>query len=545
MLDELYTAIAHALRAGEQVALVTIVRVEGSTPRSPGAQMLVWSNGRTMGTIGGGALEARIVKDALTALATGHSHLEEYSLRGNEPEGLGVCGGCVQVFTHVLRPGARLVIAGAGHVAQPLAQLAAQVGFRVLVVDDRPEFLSAERFPAAETQVVTFGDLHSQVHLDEHTSVVIVTRSHEHDEVVLRQMLDLPLAYLGLMGSRGKVHQLFNSLREEGFGHAQLERVHAPIGLDIRAETPTELAVSILAEVIGTGRGGSGLPLSRVTRASDAAAGVEGDFAEGLVVVRGAGDLATGVAHRLHRAGLAMVMTEIAQPRALRRAVSFAIAVFEGQATVEGVTAVRVESADEAREALARRQIALLVDPEARIARTLAPEVLVDAIVAKRNVGTRITDAPLVVGLGPGFTAGADVHVVVETMRGHDLGRMITEGSAEPNTGLPGPIMGHARERVLWSPADGTIQGRYRIGQRIEAGDTVAEVAGLPVVASVSGVLRGLLHDGLPVQAGEKVGDVDPRGIVEHCFTISDKARAIAGGVLEAILHARQQRALG
>ena len=263
---------------------------------------------------------------------------------------------------------------------------------------------------------------------------------------------------------------------------------------------------------------------------------------QGLVVVRGAGDLASGVAHRLHRAGLAVVMTEIAQPRALRLAVSFASAVYEGSMAIEGVEARQAESAAGARRILARRQIALLVDPEAQVALSLGPEVVVDAIMAKRNLGTSITAAPLVIGLGPGFSAGVDVHLVVETMRGHSLGRVISRGGAEPDTGVPAAILGYTRERVLWSPAEGVLRSLRRIGEPVEAGAAVAEVAGQPVVACVSGVLRGLLHDGLPVRAGEKVGDVDPRGIREYCYTISDKARAIGGGVLEAILYARQQR---
>ena len=266
-------------------------------------------------------------------------------------------------------------------------------------------------------------------------------------------------------------------------------------------------------------------------------------YTPNLVAILGAGDLASGVAHRLRRAGFSVVMTELAEPRALRRAVSFASAVTEGQVTVEGVVARRARSAGGARRILAQGAIPVMVDPEARLALSLRPEVLVDARMAKRNLGVTRGQAPIVIGLGPGFVAGADVHLVVETMRGHGLGRVIDAGPAAPNTGVPGEVLGYARERVLWSPADGVLQGRCRIGQPVAAGAVVAEVGGLPVVAGVSGVLRGLARDGLQVRAGEKVGDVDPRGVVEYCFTISDKARAIGGGVLEAILHARQSLA--
>ncbi len=258
-----------------------------------------------------------------------------------------------------------------------------------------------------------------------------------------------------------------------------------------------------------------------------------------LVLIRGAGDLASGIAHRLHRAGLAVAMTEVPEPRALRRAVSFATAIYEGSIRLEGVEARRAASSEEARLFLRQGLIAVLVDPECQALQALRPEILVDAIMAKRNLGTRIDSAPLVIGVGPGFTAGVDVHAVIETQRGHDLGRVIYRGSAAANTGVPGAVLGYTRERVLWAPAAGVLRSGLPIGAHVEAGQAVAEVNGQPLLATVSGVLRGLMHDGLRVEAGEKVGDVDPRGVAEHCFTISDKARAIGGGVLEAILHAR------
>jgi len=265
----------------------------------------------------------------------------------------------------------------------------------------------------------------------------------------------------------------------------------------------------------------------------------EHSFTPRLVVIRGAGDLASGIAHRLRRAGLAVVMTDIAQPHALRRAVSFASAIYEGSTTIEGVEGRLAGSGEEACQLLRQGYIPVVVDPECHILRELHPEVLVDAIMAKRNMGTRIDWAPLVIGIGPGFVAGVDVHAVVETQRGHHLGRIIYEGSAAANTGIPGAVLGYTRERVLWAPRAGTLRGGLPIGTRVEAGQAVAEVDGQPVAATVSGVLRGLMHDGLEVDAGEKIGDVDPRGVVEYCFTIGDKARAIGGGVLEAILHAR------
>ena len=184
----------------------------------------------------------------------------------------------------------------------------------------------------------------------------------------------------------------------------------------------------------------------------------------------------------------------------------------------------------------------VIVDPNGTLIPMLKPDVLVDARMAKRNLGTAITDAPIVIGLGPGFTAGQDVHAVIETARGHNLGRMILQGSAEADTHIPGLVQGYGRERVLWAPRAGLFHGLLHIGEFVEAGQAVAHVEEQPVLASISGVLRGILHDNVLVREGQKVGDIDPRGIVEYCFTISDKSRAIGGGVLEAILYLLHKR---
>ena len=256
-----------------------------------------------------------------------------------------------------------------------------------------------------------------------------------------------------------------------------------------------------------------------------------------LTLIRGAGDLASGIALRLWRAGFDIVMTEIARPTTIRRTVAFSEAVLRGETAVEGVTAKRAENAAEARRLLEDGILPVLVDPSCACREELCPDALVDAILAKRNLGTTAEDAPVVVGVGPGFTAGVDCHAVVETMRGHTLGRVIYKGSALPNTNIPGLIGGYAGERVLRAPADGQFAGTREIGDVVAEGDTVGFVAGQPMVCTIGGVLRGLLADGTATVEGMKAGDVDPRGKKEYCDTVSDKALAIAGGVLEAVLH--------
>ncbi|GFN22261.1 selenium-dependent molybdenum cofactor biosynthesis protein YqeB [Thermanaeromonas sp. C210] len=263
---------------------------------------------------------------------------------------------------------------------------------------------------------------------------------------------------------------------------------------------------------------------------------------ENLVVIKGAGDLASGVAHRLWRAGFQIIMTEIPQPTVIRRTVAFAEAVYEGVVEIEGLRGRLVRDGEEAWQVASRDEVAVLVDPQAGVVNELRPQVVVDAIMAKTNVGTSMDQAPIVIALGPGFRAGRDAHAVIETMRGHYLGRVIFHGEALPNTGVPGEVGGYSSERVIRAPAEGKFQGLKRIGDWVQAGEVVATVEGVPVVSAIDGILRGMLHDGLRVTPGMKVGDVDPRAQREHCFTISDKARAIAGGVLEAILFFQNRR---
>ncbi len=258
-----------------------------------------------------------------------------------------------------------------------------------------------------------------------------------------------------------------------------------------------------------------------------------------LVLIKGAGDLATGVAVRLHRCGFPVIMTELPNPLMVRRTVAFGEAVYETEVAVEGIRARRVDGIAAARQVLAERAIPVLVDPETRCLAGLAPAVLIDGVMAKVNTGTRLADAPLVIALGPGFVAGVDCHAVIETNRGHLLGRVIYTGSAEPDTGEPGLVGGKTTQRVLRAPVDGIVENRAAIGERVEEGQVVAVVAHIPVIALTAGVLRGLVRPGVRVTAGLKIGDIDPRAEPAHCYLVSEKALAIAGGVLEAILSAR------
>lgn len=266
------------------------------------------------------------------------------------------------------------------------------------------------------------------------------------------------------------------------------------------------------------------------------------------LLLRGGGDLASGVALRLQRAGLRLVITELAQPLVVRRSVSFAEAVFQGVISVEGVTARRIDAVGEAglaqiQTAWLNDEIPILVDPQAEAARGLQPLVWVDGRMIKQPPETDLHVAPLVIGLGPGFIAGANCHAVIETRRGAHLGRVVWQGGPEPDTGIPESVGNFGKERVLRAPVEGFLAARAQIGDLLTAGQPVAEVGGVTVVAPFAGVLRGLVHPGLFIQKGMKIGDVDPRADPQLCHLVSDKSLAVGGGVLEAILSRPQLRA--
>lgn len=256
-----------------------------------------------------------------------------------------------------------------------------------------------------------------------------------------------------------------------------------------------------------------------------------------LILIKGAGDIATGIAVRLKNSGMQVVMTEIAIPTTVRRSVAFSRAVYEGSAVVENITAKLVLDFAQIPAVLQQDEIPVLIDPRCEVLKSIHFDAVVDSILAKKNLSTDPTQAPMVIGVGPGFSVPQDCHCVIETQRGHDLGRCIYQGCAAKNTGIPGEIGGYTVERLLRAPCDGIFHPILAIGDIVKAGQTVAMVDDQPVTAQIDGIVRGLLQDNVPVKAGMKSGDIDPRGCYEHCFTVSDKARAVGGGVLEAILH--------
>jgi len=534
---EFFAKAAELTAANIPFAIATIVEASGSTPRDK-AKMLVTASGPVAGTVGGGAIEAAVIEEARRAIALDRPIMLDYSL--DHGPGAGSlpmeCGGSMRVYVEAFGSRPRLVVVGAGHVGQAIARAAKAVGYRVTMVDDRPDYATAERLGFADELYVD-ADLEAAMAAapsDGRDCVVVSTPSHRSDEQAIRRYVGADCRYLGVLGSRRKVAAMFSRMRADGVPEERIASVRAPIGLDLGAETPEEIAVSVLAEIMAVVSGRDGAPL----------AGRRAD----LVVVRGAGDLATGVIVRLKAAGFRVAALEIERPTSIRRTVALCEAVYSGEARVEGALARRVDGIDEANAAIADGVVPILVDPDCRYVRALAPIALVDATLSKRNTGVRRGMAPAVIGLGPGFEAGGDVDAVIETQRGHDLGRVILRGKAADDTGVPGEIGGKSAERVIKSTAAGIVEAIASIGQLVEAGDPVIGVRGpdglTEVRTSIAGVVRGAIRPGLEVPVGMKIADVDPRGSVESCYSVSDKARSIGGAVLEAILalKGRQKR---
>ncbi len=259
-----------------------------------------------------------------------------------------------------------------------------------------------------------------------------------------------------------------------------------------------------------------------------------------MIIVRGGGDLATGTIHKLHQCGYTVLVLETAKPTAIRRKAAFSEAVYDGSCMVEGVECRRADTKQQCIQAWEEHTVALMIDPDGQMIKEMQPQALVDAILAKKNLGTKKEMAPLTVALGPGFCAGSDVDYVIETKRGHRLGRVIAQGSALPNTGVPGVIGGYGAQRVIHAPAAGKICVQADIGSIVKKGQVLAVIGDASICVPFDGVLRGMIRDGFDVEQGLKIADIDPRiGEKENCTTISDKARCIAGGVLEVLVKNR------
>ncbi len=527
---ELFQAAADLREKNIPFAVATIVSSRGSTPRS-NAKMIIKSSENIIGTIGGGLAESFIIKEAVSCIKLGTSKMVEFKLdSGSSKTSIAMtCGGDLEVFIEVIVPKPELLIIGGGHVALQIARLAEPLDFSITVVENRKEFISKDRFPMARNIFYNkrIEDAINMSTIDKNTYIVICTGSV--DEKVLRTVINSDAAYMGVLSSRRKIALMVNNMIEDGFDEQKLSTVYAPIGLDLNAETPEEIAFSILAEIKMIQAGATGKSMKRRY--------------DNLVIVRGGGDIASGSIARLHNSGYRVVVLEIAEPTVIRSKVSFSQAMYDGSITIDGITGIKAENKKEIHNILAEKAIPVIDDPKGKYISILNPIAVVDGILAKVNLGTTRNMAPVVIGLGPGFEAGVDVDAVIETNRGHNLGTVILKGKPEANTGVPGVIGGEAAKRVVRSTKAGRVDVKRKIGDLVKKGDLLAMIGDSEVKSQLDGVLRGIIHDGMVVpEEGFKIGDVDTRSNVANCFIISDKARAVAGGTLEALLALTQPK---
>ena len=433
------------------------------------------------------------------------------------------CGGALEMFIEVIGSRPRLILVGGGHVNLEIANLAFRCSFQVEVVETRAEYASLERFPHAGRLYTadTIEEALAQVTIDSDTALIIAT--HSLDQQALEQVLHSPAWYIGMLGSRNKIHTFRKRLKEKlGIDISSLTQLYAPLGLDIGARSPEEIAVSALSELMKIHSRRSGMSLRESFRQPRCRTGRGRPCQCGdIPPVQGR---VSGSRPRSREAYCHQEDRIVLHSHSCR---------FHDLLTGLNVFSPLIPVLPRASWMNTRLQI--MIDPEGATIQEMHPLCVVDAIIAKKNLGTHMGMAPFVIALGPGFSAGKDCHVVVETNRGHYLGSVITDGEAAPNTGVPGVIGGQSARRVIHSKVAGVFTGVRRIGDIVKEGDVVARIDGVEVLSPLDGVLRGILDDGLTVPVGFKIGDVDPRGDVEHCFTISDKGRAIAGGVLEAL----------
>ena len=509
-------------KANRVFAIVMIIEAKGSTPRSS-ARMLVRDDGSTMGTVGGGSVELYVIDQCSKAIKERKNRTCEYTLLMRKGEGMH-CGGEMSFFIDVEVPGTSLLLVGAGHVNQAVAKAAVLLNFSVTVIDDRENLLKKELFPDGVT--IIYGKslqvAVDQTDINENTYVLVATGSE--DTAGLKAVINKKPYYLAMLGSKRKAVMVKKGLIEEGYSEDILHRVICPAGLDIGAESPQEIAISMLSQMIMFKTESSGREIYR------------SDPLKNLIVVRGAGDIATGTICRLHKAGYPVLALETENPTVIRRTVSFAEAVHDGKTEIEGITAHLGRTENEIRSIISSGNIAVAVDPDGHYIEELKPAVVIDAILAKKNIGTAINMAKTTIALGPGFNAGKDVHIVVETARGHSLGKIIKEGPSLPNTGIPGNIEGVTEGRIVRSPAKGTVKVLKDIGSIVKEGEVIARINNTDVLAPIAGMVRGMIRDGMNIPLDLKMGDVDPRGEKADYTTISDKARAIAGSVLEVLL---------
>lgn len=545
----IFSKIAELEKENIPFAIATITKHFGSTPRH-NAKMIILKDGSIYGTIGGGPLESLVIEESIKAIEKNDSFTISYRLDKGKNEGNifvsrsdfsgnnliksveMLCGGNVDIFIEVVSPKYRVVLIGGGHVNLEVANMAHYLDMRYLVVEIKSDFASKEIFPYAEAIYTDTTYTKAIGKVDFTSKDIVIIATHNNDEEALRAVIEKDLLFIGMIGSKRKVNIIKSNITESCSSEKikrNIQKLYAPLGLDIGAETLSEIALSVMSLVLAKIKNSSLKDKSKIEN--------------NTVVVRGAGDIATGVIVSLKKAGFNLIVYEIENPTVIRHTVSLASAVFDGVYNVENIKAVLVDDVKEALRVSKTDFVPIIIDENMSTLEEINPFCIVDATIAKKNINMNKSLASLTIALGPGFNAGSDVDFVIETMRGHDMGSVITIGEAKKNTGVPGVIDGESERRILRALKDGEFHAVKNIGDTVKSGETLAYVTYIEkgeerkseIKTEISGVIRGLLREGIKVKEGLKVGDVDPRGIKEYCYTISDKSRALGNAVLGVI----------
>jgi xanthine dehydrogenase accessory factor len=493
-------------------AWVTLCDYSGVVTRTTG-RMLVKKDGTSYGTIGGGLLEFKAIEKAKRALIEQKGGL--FTLYRDDK----TKDASIKISIDVGENSSKLIIIGGGHVGKSVAQIASNAGFEVIIIETRNDIIVEKEFTMASEVIVTdeVGTTIKKLNTT-NSAILVLNHSLMKDDDYIAS-LNSSAWYVGIMTSHKHMYNLIKNLE---LTNEQNLKLHCPIGLNTGGQTPYQVALSIVCEVMGKQNNKNLVKRTHLFRP---------------IIVRGAGDLATATILKLHRLGFKVIALETDEPTVIRRTVSFAQAMYDNTYTVEGSTAVKCNKDNllQIQNTLEEGNIAIVADKKASLIKTIKPLIVIDAILAKKNLGTRISDAPLVIALGPGFEVGKDCHFIIETKRGHYVGNVITKGKAIENSGIPGIIGGFGKERVIHSPKAGVWIPLLKIGDIVKKGDNIAKIDDEFVEATIDGKLRGLLTEGLKVPQGFKVADIDPRGEEADHLSVSDKGRNIAGGVLTVI----------
>jgi len=493
-------------------AWVSLCDYSGVVTRTSG-RMLVKLDGKSFGTIGGGLLEFKAIDKAKNALINRKGGLFTIYRDDNEKDAH------IKVSIDVGENSSKIIIIGGGHVGREVAQIASHAGYEIQLIEKRKDIVNEEDFTMASTIVIS-DDISSTLNsINTQNSAILILNHSLMEEKDYSYALNTDAWYVGIMTSHKHMYNLIGNLN---LNIKQNLKLLCPIGLNTGGQTPYQVGLSIVSEIMSKQNNRAPVKRNNMFRP---------------IIVRGAGDLATATILKLHRLGFRVIALETDQPTVIRRTISFAQAMYDGVYEVEGSLAVKCEKSDfdSILTVLENGNIAIVGDREASLIKKVKPLIVIDAILAKKNLGTKITDAPLVIALGPGFEVGIDCHCIVETKRGHYVGNVIESGKAIANSGIPGIIGGYGRERVIHSPEKGTWVALKEIGDIVKQGDIIAKVDELLIEATIDGKIRGLLTNGLKVPKGFKVADIDPRGEEADHLSVSDKGRNIAGGVLTCI----------